>query len=117
MKAVAVLKPGKVAIVDIPMSKPGPYEVLVKSETAFICNATDRKIVQGHAASLGIGPDSYPLILGHETVGRVVEVAPKVTSFKLGDRILGGLSFRRRATARAGERIPNTFSQLIIRRW
>ncbi len=93
MKAVAVLEPGKVALVDIPVPKPSPYEALVKSEAAFVCNATDRKIVQGHAASLGLGPDSYPLILGHETVGTVVEVGAKVTSFKVGDRILGGLFF------------------------
>jgi threonine dehydrogenase-like Zn-dependent dehydrogenase len=93
MKAVAVLEPGKVALVDIPVPKPGPYEALVKSEAAYICNATDRKVIQGHATSLGLGPESYPLILGHETVGRVVEVGNKVTSFKLGDRVLGGLFF------------------------
>ena len=93
MRAVAVLEPNRVAIVDIPVPKPGPYESLVKSEAAFICNATDNKIVQGHASALGLGPECYPLILGHETVGRVVEVGPMVTSFRPGDRVLGGLFF------------------------
>jgi threonine dehydrogenase-like Zn-dependent dehydrogenase len=89
MRAVAVLEPGKVGIVDIPAPKPGPYEALVKSEIAYICNATDRKVVAGHFP--GMGSECYPLILGHETVGRVVELGPKVRSFALGDRVLGGL--------------------------
>ena len=89
MRAVAVLEPGKIDLVDIPRPSPGPYEALIKSEIAFICNATDRKVVQGHFP--GMGPEAYPLILGHETVGRVVEVGAKVSSFKIGDRVLGGL--------------------------
>ena len=89
MKSVAVLEPGKVALVELPRPRPGPYEVLVKSEIAYICNATDRKLVAGHFP--GIGRDAYPLLLGHETVGRVVELGASVRSFAIGDRILGGL--------------------------
>ncbi len=91
MRSVAVLEPGKVGLVEIPAPVPGDYDVLVKSEISFICNATDRKLVQGHFP--GMGAESYPLILGHETVGRVVSKGSKVTSFKVGDRILGGLFF------------------------
>jgi threonine dehydrogenase-like Zn-dependent dehydrogenase len=89
MKSVAVLEPGKVGIVDIPAPTPGPYEALVKSEIAYICNATDRKVVAGHFP--GMGREAYPLILGHETVGRVVQAGAKVRSFAVGDRVLGGL--------------------------
>jgi threonine dehydrogenase-like Zn-dependent dehydrogenase len=89
MRAVAVFEPDKVGVVEIPAPRPGPYEALVKSEIAFICNATDRKVVSGHFP--GMGREAYPLILGHETVGRVVELGAKVRSFALGDRVLGGL--------------------------
>jgi threonine dehydrogenase-like Zn-dependent dehydrogenase len=89
MRAVAVFEPGKVGIVELPKPEPGPYEALVRSEAAFVCNATDRKVVGGHFP--GMGPEAYPLILGHETVGRVVAVGAKVRSFALGDRVLGGL--------------------------
>ncbi|MEO8409969.1 MAG: zinc-binding dehydrogenase [Propionivibrio sp.] len=89
MQAVAVIEPGKVALVELPVPTPGDYEALVKSEAAYICNATDRKLIEGHFP--GIARDAYPLILGHETVGRVVAVGGKVRNFKLGDRVLGGL--------------------------
>lgn len=77
MKAVAVHEPGKVGIVEIARPVPRPYEVLVRSEIAFICNATDRKVVQGHFP--GMGADAYPLILGHETVG--ISRRPASSSF------------------------------------
>ena len=89
MHAVAVQEPGKVGLVQLPIPTPGDYEALVKSEVAYICNATDRKLIQGHFP--GMGPEAYPLLLGHETVGRVVAVGSKVRSFKIGDRVLGGL--------------------------
>jgi threonine dehydrogenase-like Zn-dependent dehydrogenase len=92
MRSVAVLEPGIVGIVEVAAPKPGPYEALVKSEIAYICNATDRKVVAGHFP--GIGKEAYPLLLGHETVGRVVEVGAKVRNFALGDRVLGGLFVR-----------------------
>ena len=89
MIAVAVVAPGRVEIVDIPKPTPGPYEALVRNQAAFICNATDRKLVAGHFP--GIGPDKYPLLLGHESVGTVEAVGKCVRSFKPGDRVIGGL--------------------------
>lgn len=89
MRAVAVIEPGRIEVVDIPKPVPGPYEALVRNQAAYICNATDRKVVGGHFP--GIGPDKYPLLLGHESVGVVEEAGLRVTSFKPGDRVIGGL--------------------------
>jgi threonine dehydrogenase-like Zn-dependent dehydrogenase len=89
MKTVAVLSPGKVGIVEVARPAPGPYDAIVKNEIAYICNATDRKVVGGHFP--GIGADRYPLLLGHESAGTVVEVGKKVTSFRVGDHVIGGL--------------------------
>ncbi len=89
MRAVAVTEPGKVAIVDLPEPKPGPYEALVKTEVACLCNATDGKLVAGKFPGVG----RYPLILGHESVGIVEAVGEKVRNFQVGDRVIGGLLF------------------------
>jgi 2-desacetyl-2-hydroxyethyl bacteriochlorophyllide A dehydrogenase len=89
MFAIAVVEPGRIDVVEIPKPKPGPYEALVRNEAAFICNATDRKLVAGHFP--GIGAEKYPLLLGHESAGIVEEVGAKVRSFAPGDRVIGGL--------------------------
>ena len=87
MFSVAVIKPDEIQLIDIPDPVPGDYEVRVKSEAACLCNATDRKLIEGHFP----GVDDYPLLLGHENVGVVDAVGPKVQNFNLGDRIIGGL--------------------------
>ncbi len=89
MRAVAVTQPGKVEIVRLDPPKPGPYQVLVKTEVACLCNATDGKLVAGHFP----GVDRYPLVLGHEGAGIVQSVGEKVRNFKPGDRAIGGLLF------------------------
>ena len=90
MYSVAVLEPNRVALVSLPDPAPGPYEARVRTELACLCNATDRKLVQGHFPGL----DRYPLLLGHETVGVVDAVGDKVRSFRVGDRLVGGLLLR-----------------------
>ena len=87
MITVAVQKPNLLEIVKIPEPTPGPYEARIRSEAACLCNMTDRKLVEGHFP----GVEDYPLLLGHETVGVVDAVGEKVRSFKVGDRVIGGL--------------------------
>lgn len=91
MRSVAVMRPGKLEVVDTARPQPGPYEALVRTECSFICNATDRKIIEGHFP--GIGPEQYPVLLGHESVGIVEAVGEKVSAFKPGQRVIGGLLF------------------------
>jgi threonine dehydrogenase-like Zn-dependent dehydrogenase len=87
MFAVAVIQPGRIEIVQVLRPAPGPYQARVRTEVACLCNMTDRKLVEGHFP----GVDHYPLLLGHETVGIVDAVGDKVRSFKVGDRVVGGL--------------------------
>ena len=87
MLAVSVLKPGTVGLVEVPKPVPGPYQALVRTEVASLCNANDRKLVEGHFP----GVEDYPLLLGHESAGIVEAVGEKVRSFKAGDRVIGGL--------------------------
>lgn len=87
MFAVAVTKPHEVDLITIPKPEPGPYEARIKTEIAALCNMTDRKLIEGHFP----GVDTYPLLLGHETLGVVDKVGEKVKNFKVGDRVVGGL--------------------------
>jgi 2-desacetyl-2-hydroxyethyl bacteriochlorophyllide A dehydrogenase len=89
MKSVAVVEPNVLELIEIPKPVPGPYEALIRTEAACLCNATDRKLIEGHFP----GVDKYPLLLGHETVGIVEEVGSHVITFKPGDRVVGGLLF------------------------
>lgn len=89
MRAVAVVKPGEVRVVQVGMPEPGPYQALVQTELAAFCNATDGKLVAGHFP----GVESYPLLLGHEGTGIVRKVGSRVRSLAVGDRAIGGLVF------------------------
>jgi len=84
MKAVIVEKPGKISIKEIERPKIGEYECLVRVKACAICNGTDTKIVEGKFPFV----KEYPVILGHEGVGEVIEVGKKVRNFKEGDLVL-----------------------------
>jgi 2-desacetyl-2-hydroxyethyl bacteriochlorophyllide A dehydrogenase len=87
MKTIAAVKPNQVKIIEVAKPKPGPYQALVKNKMAAICNATDRKLIEGHFP----GIHQYPLVLGHEGVGVVEEVGENVRHFKVGDHAIGGM--------------------------
>jgi threonine dehydrogenase-like Zn-dependent dehydrogenase len=89
MRAIAVVTPNQVELIQLDPPTPGPYQALVKTDLACLCNATDGKLVTGHFP----GVDKYPLVLGHEGTGIVQEVGAKVRNFKVGDRVIGGLLF------------------------
>jgi NADPH:quinone reductase-like Zn-dependent oxidoreductase len=89
MKAIAVVEPGTVSVVELAKPRPGPYQGLVRLEVASLCNATDGKLIAGHFP----GVSRYPLVLGHENAGIVEEVGGKVRNFQFGQRVIGGLVF------------------------
>ena len=83
MKAVALPGPGHVELVDLPVPEIRPYECLVRVLACGFCNSTDLKTIDDHLGS----PVPFPVILGHEGVGEVVEVGPRVRNWKTGDRM------------------------------
>jgi threonine dehydrogenase-like Zn-dependent dehydrogenase len=85
MKAFIVEKDFSMAIRDIPEPKIGDYSAKVKILGCGICGS-DAKIL--HGTLRGTPLALYPLVMGHEAVGEVVEVGAKVTTFKLGDKVL-----------------------------
>ncbi|KAL7819398.1 GroES-like protein [Trichoderma aethiopicum] len=59
----------------------GDYDVDIKTECCGVC-ASDRHTISGDW-----GGCPYPLAVGHEVVGKVLRVGPKVTLAKVGQRV------------------------------
>ena len=70
MKTVIVPAPGKIEIRQVETPVINAYKALVKTEIVALCNATDSKLIAGKFP----GVDTYPLALGHENAGIVVDV-------------------------------------------
>lgn len=84
MKSLVVSDDGSLSIVEVPIPEYDDYKALVKMEACGVCNGTDIKLIHRNFK----GFDSYPAILGHEGVGRVVEKGKKVTNLEIGDLVL-----------------------------
>lgn len=75
-------------LVNIPTPHPTSKQVLIEVHTCAICR-TDMHIIDGELTH-----PKFPLILGHQVVGRVAQLGDGVNHFKVGDRVgvpwLGG---------------------------
>lgn len=83
MKAAVAEGLGKLEIWDIPEPELGPYDVLCRLRYGSTCAGTDLHLMDGKHPF----PVSFPTILGHESVGRVIGTGSKVKNFKLGDLV------------------------------
>ncbi|MFF2483935.1 zinc-binding dehydrogenase [Paenibacillus sp. NPDC058071] len=84
MKSLVTDGKGGLEVVELSRPIYNEYQALVKLESCGLCRGTDTKLIQGKFK----GFDTYPAVLGHEGVGRVVEKGDKVTSFEIGDLVL-----------------------------
>lgn len=76
--------------------RPGDNEVLVKTYMASICG-TDKNYSEGkmprevmveQVSGNNEAHHAYPLKMGHEAAGEIVEVGKNVTSFQVGDKVM-----------------------------
>jgi 2-desacetyl-2-hydroxyethyl bacteriochlorophyllide A dehydrogenase len=80
MQAIIFPAPESIAVEQVSDPTCGSEEVIVQVATAGICG-TDVHIYRNEYMS------DFPLIPGHEFVGRVVEVGKEVTDFQVDDRV------------------------------
>jgi 2-desacetyl-2-hydroxyethyl bacteriochlorophyllide A dehydrogenase len=80
MKSVLIYKPGDIRVEEQDPPKPAPDEVLIRIYACGVCG-TDYALYKGDY------PANYPVIIGHEFSGEIVELGSDVRSFKLGDRV------------------------------
>lgn len=83
IQALIVPEWGRIEFADLPRPEPLPDEALVLVDACGICSSTDWKLIRGQMPWAG----EAPLVLGHESVGTVVEVGRDVSKFKVGDRV------------------------------
>ena len=110
---------------QVPVPKPGMNEVLIKVEKTAICG-TDLHIYKWDDWSKRtITPG---LVIGHEFVGRIVEMGPGVDNYQLGDRVSaeGHITCGQCRNCRAGRRhlcsrtrgigvnLPGAFAEYIV---
>jgi threonine dehydrogenase-like Zn-dependent dehydrogenase len=83
MKATCWMRPNKVAVQDVPDPKLlNGEDVIVRITLTAICGS-DLHLYDGYVPFMKRGD-----VLGHEFMGEVVEVGPRVRNLKVGDRVV-----------------------------
>jgi threonine dehydrogenase-like Zn-dependent dehydrogenase len=83
MKGLFVVSKNVLGMLELEEPQLGDYDALVEVEACGICNSTDWKIIEGRFKK---GP--FPILLGHESAGRVVRTGKRVCNYSVGDRVL-----------------------------
>jgi len=83
LNAISDLRKNKtpLELVDMPKQKPGDKEVLVKIAACGVCH-TELDEIEGRTP-----PPKFPVVPGHEVVGKVEETGSQAHRFKIGDRV------------------------------
>jgi len=68
-------------LVELPCPAPKENEILVKVSACGVCH-TELDEIEGRAP-----PPRFPIVLGHQIVGRVEKSGSRVNRFKIGDRV------------------------------
>jgi propanol-preferring alcohol dehydrogenase len=71
----------RLELVDLPVPKPGPEQVLIRVHACGVCR-TDLHVIDGELTA-----PKLPLIPGHEIVGTVIEKGDNADHFLIGDRV------------------------------
>lgn len=79
--AVVTSANADVEICDISLPEPGPGQVRVRIAAAGVCHS-DLSFINGTVKP------AFPVVLGHEASGTVVEVGDGVTKVRAGDRVV-----------------------------
>lgn len=85
MKSLTVAADGTLSLTQMRRPKPLKHQALIEILSVGICG-TDHTLLK--KSFKGVDESDYPLVLGHEAVGRVVELGENVVSFKVGDVVM-----------------------------
>lgn len=83
MKTLVVERDGRITVHEVNKPRYNEYQALVKTIACGMCG-TDIKLI--HRTFKGFPESVYPIMLGHEGVGEVVEWAPRSKALKWATR-------------------------------
>ncbi|HWC96507.1 MAG TPA: alcohol dehydrogenase catalytic domain-containing protein [Candidatus Sulfopaludibacter sp.] len=83
MLVAELIAPREFRLVEQALEKPAPGEVQVRVDAVGICGSDIHSYAEG---AVGDTPCTYPMVLGHEPAGTVVETGAGVTGWSPGDR-------------------------------
>lgn len=126
-KELVAVAPGKAELRDYELPPLGERDVRIKSDFAAPKHGTESHAFLGDSpfrdrqfdpeyrmflpVEGGTKANPYPASLGNMTVGTVTEAGPKVTRFKIGDKVYGHLPIKEIHTSHEeGRQIPKQFS-------
>ena len=104
-KAVEVSAPGAFRMVERPVVAPAAGQVRIRVEACGVCHS-DAATVEGQWPGL-----TYPRVPGHEAIGRIEEIGPGVTNWKVGQRVGVGFFGGEDGTCEACRRGESVYCQ------
>ena len=81
LEGISLVEEKPLRLVDLPKPVPGRNQIVVRVSACGVCH-TELDEIEGR-----VTPSRFPMILGHEIVGRVEGVGSAAKKFKNGDRV------------------------------
>ncbi|MBC7219807.1 MAG: alcohol dehydrogenase catalytic domain-containing protein, partial [Hadesarchaea archaeon] len=78
---IAPVEERPLELVDLPQPVPVNNQVLIKVSACGICH-TELDEIEGR-----VPPAKFPMVPGHQIVGRVERLGPQASKFNIGDRV------------------------------
>jgi propanol-preferring alcohol dehydrogenase len=81
LERVSLVEEKPLKLVSLPRPVPGRDQIVVRVSACGVCH-TELDEIEGR-----VPPSRFPMILGHEIVGRVENLGPAARKFRKGDRV------------------------------
>jgi len=88
MRAFVITGPGAGAVAEVPEPVASAGQVIVEVDRVGVCG-TDMEFYRGDMAYLASGDATFPVRIGHEWCGRVVDVGSDADASWMGRRVTG----------------------------